>query len=138
METCVATIDLQHNLLHKRPDRFGLSDSIKEVIKRSLHLTPSDIFKQLELQHPDLTQKQVHAWWAHFIKKAYMRDNNQLLSAQMLLQEYKYKLFYNSESGVSYFGFITPFFDILKTNKEIFVDATCKFYLFLFIFIFFF
>ena len=33
----------------------------------------------------------------------------------------------SSEIGVQYFGFITPFFDILKTNKEIVVDATCKY-----------
>ena len=38
---------------------------IKEEIKRNIHLTPSDIFKQLEQQHPNLTQKQVHAWWFH-------------------------------------------------------------------------
>ena len=61
METQIAKINLQHNLLHKRPDRFGVNNSIKEEIKRSLHLTPSDIFKQLEQQYPNLTQKQVHA-----------------------------------------------------------------------------
>jgi hypothetical protein len=49
METHIVTIDLKHNLLHKRPHRYGLNDSIKEVIKGSLHLTPSDIFKQLGL-----------------------------------------------------------------------------------------
>jgi hypothetical protein len=130
METHIVTIDLKHNLLHKRPHRYGLNDSIKEVIKGSLHLTPSDIFKQLGLQYPDLTQKQVHACWIYFIKETYMRDNNQLLSAQMLLQEYKYKLLCSSKIDVSYFGFITPFFEILKRSEEIFVDATCRFYLF--------
>ena len=114
MKTHVATINLQHDLLHKRPDRFGLNNTIKELIKKNLHLTPSDIFRQLEMQYPDLTQKQVHAWWSYFIKEAYMRDNNQLLSAQMLLQEYKYELLYKSSGiGTSYFGFITPFFDMV-------------------------
>jgi len=61
METYLAIISLQHDLLHKRPDRFGLYDTIKEEIKKNIHLTPSDIFKQLEQQYPDLTQKQVHA-----------------------------------------------------------------------------
>jgi len=137
METHVAMIDLQHNLLHKRPDRFGLNDSIKEVIKRNLYLASSDIFKQLELQYPDLTQKQVHAWWSYFIKEAYMRNNDQLLSVQMLLQEYGYELLYKSSKiGVSYFGFITPFFNILKTNKEVVVDATCKFYFYFILFFF--
>ena len=128
VETQIAKINLQHNLLHKRPDRFGVNNIIKEEIKRNLHLTPSDIFKQLEQQYPNLTQKQVHAWWSYFIKETYVRDDNQLLSAQMLLYENNYELLYkSSEIGVQYFGFITPFFDILKTNKEIIVDATCKY-----------
>ena len=139
METYLAIISLQHDLLHKRPDRFGLDDTIKEEIKKNIHLTPSDIFKQLEQQYPDLTQKQVHAWWTYFIKEVYMRNDNQLLSAQKLLYEYKYELFYkSSEIGIQYFGFLTPFFNILKKNKEIFVDATCKYNLLLFIFNFFF
>lgn len=138
METHVATVDLQHNLLHKRPDRFGVNDAIKDMIEKNLHLTPSDIFKQLESQNPDLTQKQVHSWWNYFIKSKYLRDDNQLLSSQILLQEFKYKLLYsNFNIGVFYFGFTTPFFDILKTNKEIIVDATCKFIYFSIIFIFF-
>jgi len=81
MKTYLAIISLQHDLLHKRPDWFGLDDTIKEEIKKNIHLTPSDIFKQLEQQYPDLTQKQVHAWWTYFIKEVYMRNNNQLLSA---------------------------------------------------------
>ncbi len=135
MKTYLAIISLQYDLLHKRPDQFGLDDIIKEEIKKNIHLTPSDIFKQLEQQYPDLTQKQVHAWWTYFIKEVYMRNDNQLLSAQKLLYEYKYELFYkSSEIGIQYFGFLTPFFNILKKNKEIFVDATCKYNLLLFIF----
>lgn len=46
----------------------------------------------------------------------------------MLLYEYKYELLYkSSETGIQYFGFVTPFFDILKTNKEIIVDTICKY-----------
>ncbi|GBC04734.1 hypothetical protein RclHR1_05830012 [Rhizophagus clarus] len=120
-------IYLKHDLLHKRPDRFGLNDTIKEEIKRNIHLTPSDIFKQLEQQHPNVTQKQFHTWWSYFIKKTYVRDNDQLLSAKILLHEYNYELLYqSSEVGIQYFGFITPFFNILKANKEIIVDATYK------------
>jgi len=48
METYLAIISLQHDLLHKRPDWFGLDDTIKEEIKKNIYLTPSDIFKQLE------------------------------------------------------------------------------------------
>ena len=44
-------------------------------------------FRQLEQENPDLTQKQVHAWWANFIKQEYIRDTNQLKSAKLLLEE---------------------------------------------------
>lgn len=48
IETQIATVNLQHDLLHKWPDRFGINNIIKEKIKKNLHLMSSDIFKQLE------------------------------------------------------------------------------------------
>ena len=135
IDTCVAKVHLKHNILHKRPEWFGVTESIKEHIKKNSNLTPSDIFKQLEYNNPNLTQKQVHSWWAYYIKKEYVRDNNdQLQSAQMLLQEYNYELLLiNTKNGIRYFGFVTPFFKILCNNKEIIVDATCK-YIFIYFF----
>ncbi|CAG8625214.1 12259_t:CDS:2 [Cetraspora pellucida] len=117
---------LKHNILHKRPERFGVSDIIKEKIKQYLQFTPKDIFRQLELDNQNLTQKQVHAWWANFIRKEYIRDkDNQLRSTKLLLEEYQYKIILiNIEGEATYLGFITPFFDILSKNREIIVDAT--------------
>ncbi len=48
MKIYLTTISLQYNLFHKWFDQFGLDDTIKEEIKKNIHLTPSDIFKQLE------------------------------------------------------------------------------------------
>ncbi|CAG8505426.1 3837_t:CDS:2 [Gigaspora rosea] len=48
-----------------------VSKEIKLEIQKNLHLSPSEIYKQLEQEHLDLTQKQVHAWWTSFIKKEY-------------------------------------------------------------------
>src|SRR5437868_2124176 len=62
MEINIAMINLQHNLLHKCPDRFNVSDDIKAEIKNNIHQMLADIFRQLESQNPNLTQKQVHAW----------------------------------------------------------------------------
>ncbi|CAG8790618.1 15761_t:CDS:1, partial [Cetraspora pellucida] len=87
IEMNVATIDLQHNLLHKRPDRFNTSDDIKAEIKKNLHQMPADIFRQLEQQNPNLTQKQVHAWWTYFLRKEYIHDDNQLSSTKILIEE---------------------------------------------------
>ncbi|CAG8516854.1 406_t:CDS:2 [Dentiscutata erythropus] len=42
-------------------DHFNVSDEIKTVIKKNIYFMPSDIFRQLEQQNPNLTQKQVHA-----------------------------------------------------------------------------
>ncbi|CAG8742449.1 12731_t:CDS:2, partial [Cetraspora pellucida] len=74
MEINVATVDLQHNLLHKRSDRFNVTDDIKVEIQKNIHCTPANIFRQLEQQNPNLTQKQVYAWWTYFLKKEYERD----------------------------------------------------------------
>ncbi|EXX54306.1 hypothetical protein RirG_235770 [Rhizophagus irregularis DAOM 197198w] len=116
------------DLNKQRDQRYAVSDTIKEKIKQYINFTPKDIFRQLEQENPDLTQKQVHAWWANFIKQKYIRDkNNQLKSAKLLLEEYNYEIILvNIEGEINYLGFITLFFELLSTNKEIVVDATCK------------
>ncbi|CAG8663005.1 16049_t:CDS:2, partial [Racocetra fulgida] len=89
---CNATIDLCHTVLHKRLDRFNTSNDIKAEIKKNIHQMPADIFRQLEQQHPNLTQKQVHAWWTYFLKKEYLCDDNQLISTKILVEENEYKV----------------------------------------------
>ncbi|CAG8790198.1 3071_t:CDS:2, partial [Gigaspora rosea] len=42
---------------------------------------------QLEQENPNLTQKQVHAWWTYFLKKEYIRDDDQLNSTKILVEE---------------------------------------------------
>ncbi|CAG8524009.1 20256_t:CDS:2 [Gigaspora rosea] len=80
---------------------------------------------ELELNYPDLTQKQVHAWWNKFIKEKYIHDNNLLNSMKILLEEYKYSIVLENITGdIKYLGFLTPFFNLLLKNKEIVVDAT--------------
>src|ERR1051325_10262387 len=59
IDTCIAKVHLKHNILHKRPEWFGVTEAIKEYIKKNTSLTPSDIYKQLEYDNPNLTQKQI-------------------------------------------------------------------------------
>lgn len=68
IEANYASVHLKHSTIHKRPDRYRVSKEIKLEIQKNLHLSPSEIYKQLEQEHLDLTQKQVHAWWSSFIK----------------------------------------------------------------------
>ncbi|CAG8546113.1 14414_t:CDS:2, partial [Dentiscutata heterogama] len=50
--------DILNDFPVMHPDRFNTSDDIKAEIKKNIHLAPADIFKQLEQQNPNLTQKQ--------------------------------------------------------------------------------
>ncbi|CAG8765328.1 16596_t:CDS:2 [Cetraspora pellucida] len=125
MKINIATIDLHHTVLHKCPDRFNISDNIKVEIK-NIYQMPADIFKQLEQQHPNLTQKQVHIWWTYFLRKEYLRDDNQLIFTKILVEENKCKVILINNQYIQYLGFIILFFELLKNNKEIVIDATYK------------
>ncbi|CAG8790313.1 4857_t:CDS:2 [Dentiscutata erythropus] len=67
-----ASIYLKHEILHKRPKRNRVTEEIKNEIKANLHLMPSDIYRRLEHNYPEITQKQIHAWWTTFIKKKFI------------------------------------------------------------------
>ena len=48
MNTSFVNIHFKHDILHKRPERYIVDDTIKEKIKQCIYLTPKDIFWQLE------------------------------------------------------------------------------------------
>jgi hypothetical protein len=76
-----------------------------------LHLSPAEIFAQLELNNPDITQKQIHYWWTQIMKNNYQRDQDQLISSYSLLNERNYNIILMDLDGdVKYIGFITPLF----------------------------
>ncbi|CAG8706829.1 23138_t:CDS:2 [Rhizophagus irregularis] len=118
MGTNIASVNLQHSIIHKQPERFGVNENIEEEIRKNIHLTPSDIYRILEHDNPNLTQKQ----------QEYIRDDkNQLNSAEVLLNEYGYKtLLNNTKDRVKYLSFTTPFFEKMIETQEIVVDATYK------------
>jgi hypothetical protein len=123
-----ATINYTHGILHKRPERYLINEEIKEFINSQMHLSPAEIFGQLELNNPNITQKQVHYWWTQIMKKNYEKNQNQLISTHLLLSEKNYNIILMDLNGdVKYIGFITPLFQKLVNNKEILVDATCKY-----------
>ncbi|CAG8583514.1 9960_t:CDS:2 [Cetraspora pellucida] len=61
MELKIASIHLQHSIIHKQSEQFGVNENIKEEIQKNIHFVPSDIYQILEYDNPNLTQKQVHA-----------------------------------------------------------------------------
>jgi hypothetical protein len=121
-------INYTHSILHKRPERYLINEETKEFINSQIHLSPAEIFGQLELKNPNITQKQIHYWWTKLMKKNYERNQNQLISAHLLLNENNYNIIFMDLNGdVKYIGFITPLFQQLINNNEILVDATCKY-----------
>src|ERR1051325_5370289 len=55
-----AMINYTHSILHKRPERYLINEETKEFINSQIHLSPAEIFGQLELKNPNITQKQIH------------------------------------------------------------------------------
>ncbi|CAG8833289.1 4455_t:CDS:2, partial [Racocetra persica] len=116
MEMNVAMVDLQYNLFHRCSDRFNITDNVKAEIQQNIHHTPADIFRQLEQQNPNLTQKQEYEH----------NYNNQLNSTKILVEENELKMILINDQEIKYLGFIIPFFELLKNNNEIVIDATYK------------
>jgi hypothetical protein len=113
----MANVQLYHDLIHDRPEKINISQEIKNFIRDRLHESPVKIFNQLEINNPNLTQKQCHFWWTEFIKKEFQKDSNQLKSSLLLLEENNKKIIMqNIVEGVKYFAFITPFFNKLVHN----------------------
>ena len=104
------SLELTHKILHARPEKVTVTDEIKATIKQQLHLAPKEIFSSLEADNLKLTQKQVHYWWTRQIQELYKRDDNQLVSTKMLLEDAQYEiLLHNCEAGTKYIGFVTSF-----------------------------
>src|SRR5436190_7338998 len=104
----MASLELNHDIF-QRPEK-----KIKFVSNYILHR------KTFLHQYPNLTQKQVHYWWANLMQQQYRRDTDQLISARYLLQESGFTIIlHNDTSGIKYVGFLTTFFDSLKNNNEI-------------------
>ncbi|CAG8493790.1 4211_t:CDS:2 [Gigaspora margarita] len=122
-----AFVYLKHETLHRRPERNRVNEEIKNKIKENLRLAPSDIYSMLEQDFPEITQKQILAWWTIFIQKEFIRDANQVKSAKLFLEEYNLQvIMFNNDNRIKLLGFITPFFEKFKKNKKVFVDATYK------------
>ncbi|POG79087.1 hypothetical protein GLOIN_2v1808840 [Rhizophagus irregularis DAOM 181602=DAOM 197198] len=122
-----ADIQLYHDLIHDRPERISVNQEIRNFIGDRLHQTPAEIFSQLEINNPNLTQKQCHYWWTILIKKQYQKDLDQLKSSLLLLEESnKEIIMQNIVGNVKYLAFIMPFFNKLIHNQEILIDATYK------------
>ncbi|CAG8615470.1 4531_t:CDS:1, partial [Dentiscutata heterogama] len=56
-----ASIYLKHKILHKQPERNRVTEEIKNKIKANLYLMPNNIYRRLEYNYSEITQKQIYA-----------------------------------------------------------------------------
>ncbi|CAG8491273.1 3778_t:CDS:2 [Racocetra fulgida] len=104
-KTADAFIYLKHKTLHQQPERNRVTDKIKNKIKENLQLAPSDIYSMIEQDFPEISQKQIHAWWTVFIQKEFIRDDDQVNSAKMFLEEHNLQvIMFNNSNGVKLLG----------------------------------
>ena len=129
MNLKTANVQLNHDLIHNRLEKINVTQEIRDFIKDRLHQTPAEIFNQLEIDNPNLIQKQCHFWWTELIKKEFQKDSDQLRSSLLLLEKNnKEVIMQNINGNTKYLGFITPFFSKLMHKQEILIDATCKYF----------
>ena len=131
-------IDHQSNLiffkldhrLHVRPDHIEVTDIIKEYIHSNIRLSASEIFYRIKEQklfgYEMITKGQVYYWWTREAVLKYRRDDNEVNSAQLLLQEKCYSIIFQTKEPIESFGFITPFLSQLPhcALETIVTDAT--------------
>lgn len=85
----VITVNLRHHDDHvpyfdvEMPS--GASDIIREHLEWS---TPASLVPQIQAAYPNVTAKQVHAAWTEMSETLWKRDQYQLPSAEILLNEY--------------------------------------------------
>ncbi|PKY46991.1 hypothetical protein RhiirA4_462027 [Rhizophagus irregularis] len=53
----IADIQLYHDLIHDKLERISVNQEISNFIDNRFHQTPAEIFNQLEINNPNLTQK---------------------------------------------------------------------------------
>ena len=86
---CIIMVNLRHHDDHvlyfdvEMPS--GALDIICEHLKWS---TPASLVLQIQATYPNVTAKQVHAAWTEMSKTLWKRDQYQLPSAEILLNEY--------------------------------------------------
>lgn len=62
IDSKTAIVQLYHDLIYDRSEKFNINQEIKSFIKDRLCQTPAEIFSQLEINNLNLTQKQCYYW----------------------------------------------------------------------------
>jgi hypothetical protein len=125
--------ELNHND-HEHYTDVRVPDEVREYVRANLRRTPRQLWEDLGARAEEtgnLTQKQVHHWWREYSKNAWKRDNDQVQSAMMLINEYNNnvtEMFYVTENGITAIAFgVKDFIDkVGRKAVEVGIDATCK------------
>jgi hypothetical protein len=126
------TIRLDHHERHPPYYNVAMPSDAIQMIRESLEwTTPVSMVPKVQALFPKVTAKQIHAAWTSMSEAIWKRDANQLVSAEMLLQEWTddveiFKI--DVIDGVEQlcWGMRKILFQLKGKIVEIAVDATCE------------
>ncbi len=126
----LAYIEIVHEIVHRKPQRAVITESIKQFIRENVHQGVRWLCRNLPDPTHLLTADQVYFWWAKFSKDIYQRAANPYESTLMLLEEIAGDdaiLLSTNDASASAIGFKTSFLNtLLLQDASICIDATYK------------
>ena len=127
-----ATVRLQHDALHLKPEDPATPDEVKKEIQANLHLDPVQIRNELRKKFDisKVTAKQIHYWWSFFTQRFYKMNDDHIISAQTFLTANRAAdcdlCFELTTNQVTAIGFTTPLLSAIAYVSEVHCDATYK------------
>jgi len=131
-EWYITSITFNHDVCHVQYLDVGMPPAALKYIKSQRNATPGLIASQLAAQYPHITQAQVYSAWSRQSEAFWKKDEDPLVSAQMLLREAKDEAdFWELEvpDGVTAIAWGCRQISrrIGATTVEIGLDATCEY-----------
>lgn len=123
---------LNHGVRHLHYFNVDLPDGAAEIIRHSIeHSLPSQLVPEVQATYPKVSAKQVHRAWSTMSQIMWRRAENQLESAQKLMEEFGDDvkvLNVTVSEGVEILAISFPKINAALKDKvvEIGLDATCK------------
>ncbi|KAF7730058.1 hypothetical protein EC973_003003 [Apophysomyces ossiformis] len=132
-------LEVQHSNEHQRPDAgqdVSVPESIRLYIAENADTRNApELYREVidRFEGTLITSAQVYYWWSESFKRRVQLHDDQLISARMLVEQYRTKefkeVYFKNENGVSAFGFITPLFYSVSSCfyvEEYHIDSTYK------------
>jgi hypothetical protein len=126
------TVRLNHGVQHLHYFNVDLPEGAAEIIRHSVeHSLPSQLVDEVQSTYPNVSAKQVHRAWSTMSQIMWRRADNQLESAQKLMEEFGDDvkvLNVTAPDSVEILAISFPKINAALKDKivEVGLDATCE------------